>query len=146
MSTASAVFSPVRTLRTLVLAMAILAGGLGAVFTAPAQEAAAAGPCGVWSMVRSNPAWPPGYYYVQAWATTSCDYALPQAMAVQLWVIRSDGSYTLHSRSDFGTETNTMTGQTKAVIAACGITYRTQVLHLVYGSYSVHWSAPLKRC
>jgi len=140
MPTAFPAFSAVRTL---VLAFLIIASGLGAVFASPAQEAAAAGPCNVFSVARygvSN-----GYYYIQGGGFNSCSYSLYQSIQVDLYAIDSWGNYTRIARaSNYAT--------VKAISAynwawnSCGVRYQVRTTHAVSGAATVHWSDILRVC
>ncbi len=132
--------SVVPAFRTFVLAFLILAGSLGAAFAMPAQEAAASGPCDVWSAVRYGIS-STGRYYVYGRGVTDCDYRVYQAIEVNLYKINSAGTYTLLQSSGYEAVTNSLARNTSSVWMACGVKYRTRVSHIVDGDYITrHWS------
>ena len=137
-------FSALRTsVRTFAMAFLILAGSLGATLLAPAEEAAAAGPCAVSggpSRSTSN-----GSYYVRGWAVADCSYASPtsQALAVTLY----QNGYAVTPR---GTQWDNWTDwaaiNTNWVACRSGALYKVKIVHTFNNATTTHWSASYRMC
>jgi len=136
--------SALTRVRVLVLAFAILAAGFAAVAPQTAQEADAAGPCGVSSVVRygvSN-----GYYYVWGSGTASCNYSLSQGIQVDLFAIDSWGNYTRVARGSSYVVAKAISAQNSAW-AYCGVRYQLRTTHSASGHGATnHWSNILRVC
>ena len=139
MTTIATTFAAVRTL---ILAFLVLAGGLGASLLAPAQEAAAAGPCTVissGSKFASN-----GYYYVRGSAAVDCSYASPTGQVLSVTLYRN--GYAVAKSNPVFTYDSIIVVRTPREVCRSGALYQVKIVHTFNYAQTVHWSPSYRMC
>ena len=140
---ASRRITPVAAVRTLVLAFLILAGSLGATLLAPAEEAAAAGPCTVGggpTRGTSN-----GYSYVRGIAWADCSYASPKGQVLTVTLYQNRYAVT-RPQTDWDNWTSLGVSNTSWVACRSGALYQVKITHTFNNATTTHWSAAQRMC
>jgi hypothetical protein len=137
-----------RTLTMASLTIALLLGMFGVGGVGPqavqdlfVEDAAAAGPCNVWSQVKLTSY--NGYYYIYGRGTADCSYYGNQGIGVGLYgngVLLKSRSVVLNGIKTFAVNSN-------AALGYCGVKYQVAVVHTFNDGYqTIHWSQPYYLC